>query len=188
VSRYQGYTWRVLFLQSMSKNRKKIVSFFIIITFIYILKEFYSGFNCGFPPSETQPGGEIAGEISRSQFVYLLEHEKFASVEELKKYFAFDRENRKYSVEVTKNAAFSYSYATITHEDLCTRKKAPILSSIFLRQNTPTYTFVSAVFNVPKNNLKPILCISKTPGWKKVSKPYLKDIEPVCGRGTTKVN
>ena len=50
---------------------------------------------------------------------------------------------------------------------------------------------VGAVFIVVsdrKEDLKSknILCISETPGWQQLNKPYLQDGEAVCGEGTRK--
>ena len=70
----------------MNQKRKKIIGCLLLISFLYIAQEFYKGFDCGFPPSENKPGGLIAASIRRSQFAYWLEHQKFASLDELKQY------------------------------------------------------------------------------------------------------
>lgn len=60
-------------------------------------------------------------------------------------------------------------------------------------KNPPTYSFytvVGAVFakKTERNDysFKDIICISETPGWQQLNKPYLQNGEPVCGEGTTK--
>ena len=55
-----------------------------------------------------------------------------------------------------------------------------------MRENTPTYTFIGAMFAMPDTPEKEaeIICVGDTPGWQKLNRPYLKDGKPVCGSGT----
>ena len=170
----------------MNKKQKIVIGCLLTATvFGYISKEILSVFTCGFPPSEGNEGAMIAGYLSRSQLGYWLDNGKFATIDELiAKGFDPKQDNYKYLMEVTDDAVFVSSYATITNDDICSREQAPLLSSIFSRQNTPTYTFISGLFVAPDNQSKTILCIGNTAGWQKLNRPYLEGNETVCGEGT----
>ena len=163
------------------KLKRKIAIAFVLFS-LYSLIEIYRIIDgCPMFP-DLKPGSQIAAGLSRFQEISMLTEQKFATLDEIiEAGFGFSL-NSKYSLEIADNAAFSQGYVAITYSDICHRKKAPLLSAIFGRKNTPTYTYVSAIFAMPDHQQKmnKILCVGNTPGWQKLPRPYLKNGKPIC--------
>ncbi|MEM8831147.1 MAG: hypothetical protein AAGE96_17575 [Cyanobacteria bacterium P01_G01_bin.19] len=99
--------------------------------------------------------------LIRIQEVRWYHEQKFASMDKLtEEGLEIAQKNRKYSMEVDEKSVFTRSYATITYDDICQREEAPILSLVFKRNNTPTYTYSGAIFGLPDNKITKILCVS----------------------------
>ena len=159
---------------------------FILISFYSLVEVYGLLISCPLLPNR-QAGIQISETLNRSQEASWILEQKFVTLDELiAQGFYRGAENIQYSMEIVGNSVFSQGYVNVTNDDICTRKKAPLLSAIFMRNNTPTHTYISAIFAMPntKEKVKKIVCVANTPGWQKLNRPYLKDGEPICASAT----
>ena len=176
----------------MNKKLKPAIIFISILSVVYLLKEFVCLFFAALPGMDQAPVGKeavwLSESLNRIQMAYFVENQKFATAEDvIQDYTPKFFENHKYSIEVIENSVFSNSMKNNARKDMYIRKHSPVLSKIFGWGNTPTYTVAAGVFYPSaKQDFKDIICISDTPGWQEINKPFLKDGEPVCAEGITK--
>lgn len=174
----------------MNSKSKKIIIVISILSSLYFLKELL--YFAAFPRTERLPIGKeavwLSNSLNQTQMSYFLENQNFTTVvndlseENLLNY----SETHKYSIEVIENSAFNHSIINTARGDLFFRKHSPVLSRVFGWGNSPTYTVAGAVFYIrSEEELKDIVCMSNSPGWQQLDKPYLKNNEPFCGADTT---
>ena len=174
----------------MNNKYKTVLKLLPLIFILYLLKEVACLFVVAIPNMDSPPWGKeavkLTEHLNRTQKTYFFENKKFATIKEISEdVFPNSFDNHKYSIEITENAVFSNSMQNDARKDLYIRKNLPVLAAIFGWGHEPTYTVAGAVF-YEFSKYEEITCISDTPGWQQLNKPYLQDGEAVCGKGTTK--